>query len=269
MISPRSALEKAKLSVVLKSKQFGRSARFFTSVSSTNDVAREMARQGAEHGFLVVASEQTAGRGRAGRPWYSAPGAGLWFSLVLRPRMQAQRCGLLSLAAALAVAEAVEKTTGVSAELKWPNDVLIGGKKLCGILAESELVGDRLRFAVLGIGLNTNRAQASLMPSAIPEAATWLSDHVHELPEDMTLLASILMSLERRCEDLEAGRLKAIIRAWRKRCVHLGKAVRIVGAPAPLEGVAEDIAEDGSLLVRTPSGELRPVVAGDCHLLRA
>ncbi len=267
MISPRSAVDKAKLSAILRSKQLGRSARFFTSVSSTNDVAREMARQGAGHGFLVVASEQTAGRGRAGRTWYSAPGAGLWFSLVLRPRMEAQRCGLLSLAAALAVAEAVEKTTGVSVELKWPNDVLVGGKKLCGILAESELVGDRLRFAVLGIGLNTNRAQALLMPAAIAEAATWLSDHVEQLPDEIVLLASILVALEKRCEDLEAGRAETLLRAWRKKCAHLGKAVRIIEAHAVVEGVADDVAGDGALLVRTSSGEVRRIVAGDCQLL--
>jgi len=267
MLSPRAALDKARLSVLLKSKRLGRTAQFFTSVTSTNDVAREMAQQGAEHGFLVVACEQTAGRGRAGRTWYSAPGAGLWFSLVLRPRMEPQRCGLLSLAASLAVAEALEKTTAISAQLKWPNDVLIGGKKLCGILAETELLGNSLKFVVVGIGVNTNRARAALMPQGIAETATWLSDHAVKLPEDVTLLASILEALEKRYEQLEAGRIRPIIRAWRKRCAHLGKAVRIVEPHHTIAGVAEDIAEDGSLQVRTTSGELRSIVAGDCQLL--
>ncbi|MBC7185695.1 MAG: biotin--[acetyl-CoA-carboxylase] ligase, partial [Calditrichaeota bacterium] len=186
-LSPRFALDKARLATLLKTKHLGRTAQFFASVTSTNEVARELAHQGAPHGCLVLASAQTAGRGRAGRTWYSAPGAGLWFSLVLRPKLAPQRCGLISLAAALAVAEAIAKVTGVKAQLKWPNDVLVAGKKLCGILAETELIGDRLKFAVLGVGLNTNRAQAQRMPREIQATATWLSEHTSTLPDDMAL----------------------------------------------------------------------------------
>ncbi|MCR4438373.1 MAG: biotin--[acetyl-CoA-carboxylase] ligase [bacterium] len=266
-LSPRVALDKARLATLLKTKHLGRAAQFFSSVASTNEVARELAQRGAPHGYLVSACAQTAGRGRAGRTWYSAPGAGLWFSLVLRPTLAPQRCGLISLAAALAVAEAIAKITGIKAQLKWPNDVLVAGKKLCGILAETELIGDRLKFAVLGVGINTNRAHAQRMPRHIQATATWLSDHTSTLPDEMALLASILGAVEKRWEELEAGHLARLLRAWRTRCMHLGKPVRIVEPHSTLQGVAEDIAEDGALLLRTASGELRAIVAGDCQLL--
>ncbi len=268
MIAPEAALQKSKLAVLLKTRYLGRQARFLDSVGSTNDIARKLASEGAAQGFTVIAREQTRGRGRGRRTWHSPPGAGLYFSVVLRPRVPSHRCGLLSLVASLAVAEAVEKTVGLKVQLKWPNDVLLEGKKLCGILAESEVTGDQLRFVVVGIGLNLNRSRALPLPEEVSSIATWLSEHTSVLPDDMELLAALLLALERRYLDLEEDRGPRLIKAWKERCGHLGQEVHVVEGSAVVQGIAEDVAPDGSLVLRTTSGELRQFVAGDCHLVR-
>ncbi|MDZ7413820.1 MAG: biotin--[acetyl-CoA-carboxylase] ligase [candidate division KSB1 bacterium] len=267
MIEPQTVLQKSRLAVLLKTRYMGRQIRFLDSVGSTNDVARDLATQGAEQGLTVVAAQQTRGRGRGRRTWHSLPGAGLYFSVVLRPTLSPQRCGLLSLAASLAVAEALEKATKLKVQLKWPNDVLVDGKKLCGILAESELMGDRVKFAVIGIGLNTNRTRALGLPESVLATATWLSDHTPTLPDEVKLLAALLLALEKRYEELEKSRGNQLVKAWKRRCVHLGREVRIAEGETTLRGVAQDIAPDGSLVLETPWGEVRHILAGDCHLL--
>src|SRR5713101_1771541 len=148
--------------------KLGSSLLRFDSVSSTNDVARELALAGASEGLCVIAREQTAGRGRQGRSWSSPPGEGLYLSLILRPQVTASASAMITLAAAVAVAETLRLGFHAAADIKWPNDILVRGRKICGILVEAAIEGDRLQYAVLGIGVNI--AQRSF-PEQVTDSA--------------------------------------------------------------------------------------------------
>jgi BirA family transcriptional regulator, biotin operon repressor / biotin---[acetyl-CoA-carboxylase] ligase len=212
--------------------------------TSTNDRARALAAAGAPHGTLVTAGAQTAGRGRQGRTWSAPPGRALLMSLVLRdPRR------LLPLAAAVAVAEAA----GPHAQIKWPNDVLLGGRKVAGILIEGR---PQEHWAVAGIGLNV-----ALRPSDLPDELRETATGLGLEPRDVErVLGDLVAALERRLAAPPA----ATLAAWRARDALAGQAIAWDGG----EGVADGIDDAGRLLVRTPEGERRPLEAGEVHLRR-
>lgn len=231
---------------------------------STNDVAARLAELGAEEGTIVVAETQTAGRGRQGRVWFSPPGAGLYVSMIVRTAGRLLNnenpAGLLTLATGVAIAEAVRGVTGLPAEIKWPNDVLIGRRKVAGILAEAVAQAGTLQFVVLGFGLNL---QAAAYPPELAPRVTSIEAETNRSADRALLFAEILASIAERCGDLRAGRFDAILTAWRRLAASLPGAHVEWDSPAGVvRGRAEDIDRDGALLVRVGEG-IERLIAGE------
>ncbi len=231
---------------------------WYAVLPSTNDLAASLAERGADEGCVVVADAQSAGRGRLGRTWVSPPGAGIYASVVLRPADTI--AGLVTIAAGVAIAEGVEAATGLAADVKWPNDVYVGGRKLAGILAEGGATAGRRSHVVLGFGIN-------VMPAAYPpEVAGRATSIEAELgrPVDRGLvLAECLARLAARYGDLQAGRAADILAAWRARAAAtFGRRVEWDADGATQRGIAHDIAEDGALMVRGDAG-LERIISGE------
>jgi BirA family biotin operon repressor/biotin-[acetyl-CoA-carboxylase] ligase len=229
--------------------------RRFQTVPSTMDVAARLAAEGARHGVVVSADEQTAGRGRRGAAWASPPGAGLYFSFVARP--SSVSLPLVTLAAGVGICDGIRTATGLGAGVKWPNDLLVGRRKLAGILAEGLSIGTPAQAVVIGVGVNVLRAS---YPSDVAARATSIEEELGRAVDREALLADVLVTLERRLETLErdAG---DILRAWRDASpTATGTRVAWDGK----HGVTAGIDDGGALLVRTASGVER-VIGGELH----
>jgi BirA family biotin operon repressor/biotin-[acetyl-CoA-carboxylase] ligase len=224
---------------------------------STNDDVRAAARAGAPAGLVVVAERQLAGRGRRGAAWFSPPGGGLAFSVLLRPSEMKPLWPRLSLAAGLAVAEGLDRH-GVSAEVKWPNDVWVGGRKIAGILVEA---GDD--FAIVGIGINVGLTR---LPPELETVATSLALECGQPPERALVLASVLERLRVWDRRIGAG-FDELLRRFRERCALTGRQVRLQTAEGPLRGSVRGIADGGELLLETPAGPRKIVQADEVRLL--
>lgn len=242
---------------------FGEHIHVYERIGSTNDVLKEMAAQGAPEGTLVIAEEQTAGRGRMGRAWVAPPKSSLLMSVLFYPPLPPAHLYRLVMACGLAVAEACEAEEGIPpVEVKWPNDLLIGGRKFTGILPEGAFVGDRLAWVVVGMGVNVNQTFAASDPlAATATSLRMVSGHEHDR---VALLAHILVRLNHWYQHLED---KALLEAWRRRCVTLGRHVRVETPQGTLEGLAEALDEGGMLWLREASGRLHHVAAGEATLL--
>lgn len=238
----------------LRTRYVGRRLHWFEQVTSTNDVARTLAEQGCPEGTVVVARVQTAGRGRLGRRWVSPPG-GLWLSVVLRPIAAPHELPRLGLAVGVACSRAVERACGVRVGLRWPNDLVVEGRKVGGILVES---GPEVRWVVVGIGMNL-----SVPRDELPDGAASLEEVAGGPVERGLLLQALLSELELAYELYRGGDWATLLDWWRSRATTLGRRVRVHVASGVFEGVAEDVDEDGALWVRLPDGRRRRVVAGD------
>ncbi len=239
-------------------------------VTSTNTEAAAQAKRGAAEGTTVVAREQTAGRGRHGRAWASPAGAGLYFSIVLRPRFPVETFPLLTFLAALSVREALQQGANLTTDIKWSNDVLANGRKLCGILAETIETG-RGRSVVVGIGINLTRAANANLPSEIAERATSIEAETNRAPDTDAQLRLTLDALKRRYLALhEANGAAQLLDEYARSSSYVfGKAVRVVTGAETFEGATRGLAPDGALRVELPNGELRIVYAGDVNAVRA
>jgi len=214
---------------------------YFPEIGSTMDAARELAKKGAEEGTIVIAEAQTRGRGRLSREWLS-PEGGIYFTLVLRPRISPAYAPRINLMASIAVAATIRKLFGLKAELKWPNDVLIEGKKVCGILAEMDAETDVINFVNLGIGINANASIPRL-----EKTATSLKDELGKEISRKEFLSALLMEIRRRQALLmEAG----ILEEWKKLSSTLNRDVKIMAPGEVIEGRASDIDNTGALIVR-------------------
>lgn len=237
---------------------FGERLHWLETASSTNDIAARLAEVGAEEGTTVVAEAQTMGRGRMGRVWFSPSGAGLYVSIVLRPRKDP--FALLTLAAGVAIAEGVQASTGLSPEIKWPNDLLVGRRKLAGILAEAAAQDGKLDFVVLGFGLNLRPAA---YPAELADRATSIEAELNRQADRALILAEVLAAIAVRYADLRQGRFDAILSAWRQRAPLLrGALVEWNSAGGVRRGRAEDVDATGALLVRA-GGRVERLIAGE------
>jgi BirA family biotin operon repressor/biotin-[acetyl-CoA-carboxylase] ligase len=226
--------------------------------ASTSDVAREQAGKGAAAGFVVAAARQTRGRGRLGRRWESARDAGLYVSILLRPELAARDAGQLTVLASVAMADAVEAAAGFRPQIKWPNDLVVNGRKLGGLLIETEPTGARLRWAVLGIGLNVNHAVADF-PEELRGIATSLRLVTSQPFRRADLLVALLNALAARLAQPFAGTREA----WAASSLTLGQRVTLTTLRGVLHGQAVGLDPSGALLLRRDSGEIEPVTAGD------
>jgi len=243
--------------VTAVSRLVGRAVRALDTVESTQAVLARLAREGAPEGTVVTARHQTAGRGRRGRPWWDAPGQSLLMSVLLRPPIPIAQAPQLSLVAGLAVADALGPAAGVAARIRWPNDVLIGGRKVCGVLPETVSSADgRVGHLLLGIGINVDQSE---FPDDLRDHATSLRLATGVSHDQGRLLAGLLAVLDRRYAEWLAGGFARLREEWRRLASTLGERVRI---PDGREGVAVDVDGDGALLVDAGEGVLTRVVAG-------
>jgi BirA family transcriptional regulator, biotin operon repressor / biotin---[acetyl-CoA-carboxylase] ligase len=249
---------------------------YFSEVPSTNDLAGRLAARGAEEGTVVVAEAQSAGRGRLGRSWFSPPGAGLYVSLILRPAdSPADRPGqpptgtarvpsLITLTAGVAVAEALRKSAGVPVQIKWPNDLVLGVRKLGGILTEAAGDGVAQGHAVVGIGINL---RTTAYPSEIADRATSIESELGRPVDRGVVLAEILAGFAARYADLSGGRIDAILARWRDLAPSSrGARVAWTGPEGHQEGTTAGIDDDGALLIRAGT-TLQRVIAGEVRWL--
>jgi BirA family transcriptional regulator, biotin operon repressor / biotin---[acetyl-CoA-carboxylase] ligase len=252
-------LDADRISICLKTKWLGRYMRISTEVGSTNEFALSLASD-CQNGTVILAETQTQGRGRLSRPWASPPG-GIWMSLILKPKMPLAHVYQINMAVAVALCRAISSNLGLEAGIKWPNDLLIGEQKICGILMEVSAQVDRLDYAVVGLGLNANND-----PSGFP--AEWRTTSLaaelgHDISRD-ELICRILEEIEVAYEKMGS---KEIYEEWRSRSLTLNRRVRITSAAGDCVGEVVDLAEDGALLLRE-GDELKRVLAGDCIHLR-
>jgi len=229
-----------------------------SETSSTNDVAREQARRGARAGFLVAASRQTKGRGRLGRSWESPPDCGLYVSILLRPQLSVAEAGQLTILSSVATVDAVETITGLRPQIKWPNDLVMSGRKLAGLLIETEPAGTRLAFAVIGIGINVRHREEDFSPE-VRGLATSLYQATGQLHRRADLLVALLHAFENRLNKPFAEAR----RAWEASSLTLGQRVTLTTARGSRHGQALGLDETGALLLRNHAGEVETVTAGD------
>jgi len=238
----------------------------FDSLPSTNVEAARRATEGAAEGLCVVAGEQTAGRGRLQRQWVSPKGAGLYFSIILRPGFEQRAWPLLTLMAAVAVHDALRDSCGLETDIKWPNDVLANDKKLCGILAET-VETSRGRAVVVGIGINLTKHS---FPAEFAGIATSVELAAGQNPEPEVVLAALVSSLVSYYQTLkQPGGPEEILREWAARSTYCeGKRIRVVESNATLVGTTRGLESDGALRVETDDGKMRIVRAGDVCVVR-
>ncbi len=243
-------------------KIVGRDIRVFQETTSTNDVIEKLARDDVKEGVVVFAESQTKGRGRLGRKWISPASKGLWFSVLLRPEIRPQAATQLTVASATALARAIRLQTNLSPEIKWPNDILIRGKKVAGILTELSAELDRVKYLILGIGVDVN-LNASEFPADVRKLATSLKIETGRAINRAELAAAILAELDSDYARICDGQFESVANEWEQYCTTIGHNVTIRIGGRAIQGQAESLDSDGALLLRTQHGRLERIIGGD------
>ncbi len=243
--------------------EFPWSPLLLASTGSTNDFVRDQAGRGAAPGLLVAAAEQTKGRGRMGRSWQSTPGEGLYVSFLLRPGWRAEEVGQLGILTSVSVADAVEQVIGQRPSIKWPNDLLLNGKKLAGILIETEMIEGRIGFAVVGIGINVRQQAESFAPE-IREIATSLRIETGTLYRRADVLVALMNAVQRRYRQP----FESVRADWEAACLMLGQRIRLQTVRGEKYGMAMGLDESGALLLRTEAGLEEVISAGEMNVIR-
>lgn len=248
------------LSAGLKTQRVGRKIQAYAETGSTMDVAHRLAAAGEPEGTVVFAEAQNKGRGRLGRSWASPKGTGVYLSLVLRPQLPLAELPKITLMTAVAVAKAIQEETGLKPEIKWPNDLLLSGKKLAGIL--TELGRTETPYIVIGIGLNVNTPAESL-----PETGTSLAQQLGKPVDRLRFARRLLAELDAAYAEFLAGGMPAILESWREFAGFLGGRIRVSLNGRLLEGQALDVDPSGALLVRTENGLVQSVASGEIQIV--
>ncbi len=261
-------LSAERVQTLLTTQRLGRPYLHFAQIGSTNDEARRRAEAGAAEGLLLAADEQTAGRGRLDRRWWAPPGSSLLMSLLRRPDLPLTRAGQLTMCLGLSAVEGIHEVTGLAPRLKWPNDLTLDGLKLGGMLSEVKSTGDRLEYAVLGLGLNVNLSFSpdaeNPPPAEIIGAATSLSAALGRPVDRGVLLAAIIGHCETRYAELRANPTGgALSAAWAEQLETLGQEVVITLPTETLRGRAVGVTPEGALIIEDPTGQRRAVWSGD------
>jgi BirA family biotin operon repressor/biotin-[acetyl-CoA-carboxylase] ligase len=245
-----------------KTQVVGRDIRVFERTTSTNDVISLLARDGMAEGMVVFAESQTQGRGRLGRTWISPARKGLWFSVLLRPDIAPQTAMQLNIAATTALARAITLQTGIVPEIKWPNDILIRGKKVVGILTELSAELDRVKEVILGIGVDVN-LDANEFPPELRKLATSLKIEAGHAIDRPALAVTILRELDADYDRIGRGQFDSLAEEWQEQCTTIGQHVAIRMGERVIRGRAESLDAEGALLLRTQHGHLERIVGGD------
>lgn len=255
-------VELRKLRDRLHTECFGKHVFFSRKVGSTNEWAKELAEKGAAEGTVTLAQVQTAGRGRLGREWIS-PRGGLWFSIILRPNQKAQQAAKLVFVASLAVAEVLHQKYGLRTKTKWPNDVLVNGRKICGILAEMNTKGEYVNHVILGVGLNANFSVNDSLPDQLKTEAISIETELGKKIRLENLLEALLEKMEAVYYSfLETG-FRPVLERWKLYAEFLGKRIVANEEHQSLKGVASDVDVDGALIMKLENGATRRILVGD------
>ncbi len=246
----------------LKTRYIGRETVVKENTASTMDDAFALGMAGCPQGTVVCAETQTRGRGRLGRQWLSPKDKGLYFSIVFRPDFAISQMPSMTLMSAVALVEAIRMTCQLEVQIKWPNDILIDGKKLAGILTEMRAEMDQVKMVVIGIGVNVNSTGKELM-----EQATSLKTATRQQVNRVVLLQNIFERLEFWYETFNSKGMPPILKQWTKYCDSLGSRVRVSQGASIVEGIAQGLGADGSLLIRQASGKIHQHIAGDVQVL--
>lgn len=242
----------------LKTKYMGAKIFHHDALTSTMDMAFRLGVEGETEGTLICAESQTKGKGRLGRSWSSPKGKGIYMSLILRPQVSPLQVSQLTLLTAVAVCDALRCTTQIPVTIKWPNDLLIGDKKVAGILTELSAEMDRVRFVVVGLGVNVNTP-----PSSLPEGAISLRQSTQKTYNRVALLQAILQKFEHWYESYKREGFDHVIAKWKLFSPMLGKRVRILDQNGAIEGEAIDLDESGGLIIRSAAGLTIKRMSGD------
>ncbi len=249
----------------LKTKAFGCEIKHFYRVDSTQEIAKRLAEKGFPEGTVVLAEVQKKGKGRLGRDWQS-PFGGIWFSVILLPRVNPIDVPKISLLAGLALVESIEKNLSLPAKIKWPNDILIRGKKVAGIITEMKGESDKVEWVILGIGVNANVDLRFLKNFDFP--ATSLKEELGKKVDRLGIFISLMENLEKHYFAFQEGHFSNFLDSWRRFSETLGKAVRVETLSEVVEGKAIALNGDGALLVELSSGKIRSFTSGDVTHLR-
>lgn len=251
----------AELLSQLKTSWAGKRLEYFEQTDSTNIQARRLAEAGAPHGTLAVADCQAAGKGRRGRTWNSPAGTGIFMSLVLRPSFTARSASMLTLVAALAVSEGIQQAAGLRTGIKWPNDIVCGGRKLCGILTEMSTEGEDIRYVVVGMGINVNTEE---FPPELERTATSLKRELGRSVKRSQVIGAVMTAFEAYYQVFEKTEdLSVLMEEYNGRSANRGKQVAVLDPAGEYRGEALGIDSQGSLLVRLPDGQVKPVISGE------
>lgn len=249
----------------LQTEKLGKSVQFHESVSSTQEIAHKLARDGAHEGTIVVAEEQLGGRGRLGRAWHSPKGSGIWMSLLLRPNIPPQQAPQLTLLAAVGVVKGIRDATGVECDIKWPNDILVHGKKLVGILTELQADPDRVHSVIVGIGINVNVKQVDF-PEDLHSIATSLQIEAGREINRADLLQHILLQIEKLYTDYFREGFRFVKLLWETHAVSIGRVIQARTLRGELNGKAIGLSENGFLILEDEDGKRHEISSADIHL---
>jgi len=251
----------------LSTRYIGQSEiHYYKEVDSTNEIARNLAEKGSLSGTIVIAEAQRKGRGRLSRPWWSPPYKGIWLSVLWRPQLSPKEAFLLSFATAVATARAIKEIyPTLEVNTKWPNDILLKGKKAAGILLEVKAELDQVHYVVAGIGLNVNQQKGNFPPE-IRSLATSLAIELNQEESRLKITQKILSCLEEEYLFLEKGKKERLWQKWQEFDLTVGKEVEVVSGPKTFKGTVTGITEEGRLVVKTVEGEIKEFSAGDVTL---
>lgn len=238
---------------------------YLREATSTQDMAEKLAREGAIEGTTVIAEKQLAGRGRRGRNWISPSGGGIYISLVLRPDINPLHVARMPMAAGVALIKTIEQVAGIQSKIKWPNDIMIGTRKVAGILTEINCEADRVNYIILGIGINVNTSMQSL-PESIRSTATSLREQSGGEISRVELIRCLLSRFEDIYKEFIVNGFSPILHQWKQLNNTIGSEVRVFDDTWEISGTAVDIDEDGALLVETGSGVIKKIISGDVSL---
>ncbi|NLJ40661.1 MAG: biotin--[acetyl-CoA-carboxylase] ligase [Clostridiales bacterium] len=263
LVSIPETLDSLTLLATMRTQAMGRNIEIYETIGSTNTRAKELALKGAPEGTLIIAETQTVGKGRLGRGWLSTRKKGIWMSLILRPDIPPVQSPGITTAAAVAVRGALAKISGLDIGIKWPNDIILDGKKVCGILTEMHADLDRIHYIVVGVGINANQERDDF-PEGLISTATSLKIALNHKVDRREIIALTMEEIERLYFSyIKNDNFKDILEESRLFSVTLGRKVKIIGKDTEFEGFALDFDVDGSLLVKRNDGIITKVMSGD------
>ena len=254
-------LSKEELESTIHTKWAGANVAFFEETVSTNNEIRSLAEQGAPHGTLAVAERQLGGKGRRGRIWTSPAGVGIWMSMLLRPQIDPMAASMLTLVMALATRKGIENATGLKSEIKWPNDLVLNKKKICGILTEMSTELMEIQYVIPGTGINVNQTE---FPDDIKATATSLRIESGKVQKRSEIIAAIMEAFEGYYDTfIETQDMSGLIEEYNANLVNLGNEVCVLDPAGEYRGVSEGINKEGALLVRLSDGTLKEIISGE------